>query len=66
MRNWRYIMERLANEECLEKKYRNHRLKGVFVGRWECHIEPDLLLVHFKSDKEIRFERIGSHSELFK
>lgn len=60
------IIKKLANEEPLDKKHRNHKLVGPFKGRWECHIEPDWLLVYFKTDLEIVFERTGTHSDLFK
>lgn len=60
------VAEKLAQEKSLDPKYRNHRLVGNFKGRWECHIEPDWLLVYFKTDEEIIFERTGTHSDLFK
>lgn len=60
------VAKKLANEEPLETKYRNHVLKGNFKDRWECHLEPDWLLVYVKSDTEIIFERTGTHSDLFK
>lgn len=60
------LMEALINNKPLEKKHRNHKLKGNFVDRWECHVEPDWLLIYRKSKDEIRFERLGSHSELLK
>ena len=25
----------------LEKKYKDHALKGKLAGFWECHIQPD-------------------------
>lgn len=60
------IINKLSKEESLDPKNRNHKLKGNFQGRWECHIEPDWLLVYLKTDSEIIFERTGSHSDLFK
>jgi len=60
------LMDILIQNKPLEKKHRNHKLKGNFVNRWECHVEPDWLLVYRKTQDEIRFERLGSHSELFK
>lgn len=60
------IIKKLSNEEPLEAKFRNHKLKGNYQGRWECHIEPDWLLVYCKTHTEIIFERTGSHSDLFK
>ena len=60
------VAENLAQEKPLHPKYKNHRLVGNFKGRWECHIEPDWLLVYLKTDEEITFERTGTHSDLFK
>ena len=60
------IAKKLANEEQLEKKYRNHKLVGNFKDRWECHLEPDWLLIYYKTDDEIVFEQTGTHSDLFK
>lgn len=60
------IVKKLSHEEILDPKYRNHKLKGNFKGRWECHVEPDWLLVYCKTKTEIIFERTGSHSDLFK
>jgi len=60
------IAEKLAKEELLESKHCNHKLVGNFKNRWECHIEPDWLLVYQKTKKEIVFERTGTHSDLFK
>lgn len=60
------IVKKLTNEEPLDPKHHNHKLKGEYTGRWECHIEPDWLLVYCKTDTEIVFERTGTHSDLFK
>ncbi|ECL1917634.1 type II toxin-antitoxin system YafQ family toxin [Campylobacter jejuni] len=63
----RAIIESLANDESLEPKYKDHALKGDFLGFRECHIKPDLLLIYQKQDDEIILYclDIGSHSELF-
>jgi mRNA interferase YafQ len=60
------IAKKLANQESLESKHRNHKLVGNFKGRWECHIEPDWLLIYCLREDEIIFERTGSHSDLFR
>ncbi len=62
------IVERLANGEPLEAKYRDHDLSGDYQGWRECHIEPDWLLVYKLLDDVLvlLLNRIGSHSELFK
>jgi len=59
------VAEKLAKQEPLDPKYRNHNLVGNFRGRWECHIEPDWLLLYYITDDEIIFERTGTHSDLF-
>jgi mRNA interferase YafQ len=59
------IMKLLTQEKQLPPKHRNHKLKGEYSGYWECHIEPDWLLVYKKTETHIIFARTGSHSDLF-
>lgn len=61
------IMAKLINEERLEEKHNEHKLKGNWKGFNECHIETDWLLVYRIDEKNntIIFEGTGSHSELF-
>ena len=61
------VIERLANDEILEPKYRDHPLKGELEGFRDCHVKPDLVLIYTK-DKDaliLTAFRINSHSELF-
>ena len=44
------VVERLANGEDLEPKYRDHSLTGNYVGCRECHVEPDWLLIYQKHE----------------
>ncbi len=60
------LISMLVNEASLPLKFRNHKLKGNFKFRWECHIEPDWLLIYKLQDGIIIFERTGSHSDLFR
>ena len=62
------VIEKLANREPLEEKYRDHSLKGEYINCRECHIEPDFLLVYqiFEQELILLLVRVGSHSELFK
>lgn len=62
----REVIKKLVNREPLERKYKDHKLKGEFKRRRECHIEPDWLLVYKVEGDTIFLERTGSHSELFK
>ena len=61
------IVEKLANGEKLDDKYRDHSLTGDYKGCRECHIEPDWLLVYeiFDDVLVLLLNRVGSHSELF-
>ena len=58
-------MEELIKENNLLEKYRKHKLIGNYAGRWECHVEPDWLLIYKIQEDEIIFKRTGSHSDLF-
>lgn len=61
------VMRKLTQEEPLDRKYKEHTLKGNFKDRRECHITPDWLLIYKIDTKEktIIFERTGSHADLF-
>ncbi|MBF0548648.1 MAG: type II toxin-antitoxin system YafQ family toxin [Candidatus Riflebacteria bacterium] len=61
------IMLILLNGDPLDAKYKDHDLRGNWKGYRELHIEPDWLLIYKRFEVEliIRFERTGSHSELF-
>lgn len=62
----RRIMERLIMEEPLPDRHRDHPLIGDDVGRRECHVEPDWLLLYKLEDEDIIFERTGTHTDLFR
>nr|WP_156300077.1 type II toxin-antitoxin system YafQ family toxin [Streptobacillus canis] len=61
------IIEKLANGEKIDKKYRDHSLYGNYKGVRECHLEPDLLLLYqYKEEILVLLLTIlGSHSEIF-
>ena len=62
-----HVVEKLANGEKLEPKYRDHALSGAYQGVRECHIGPDWLLVYevIEDVLVLSLQRISSHSELF-
>ena len=39
------VVGKLLNGEQLEEKYQAHVLTGNRKGQWECHIQPDWLLI---------------------
>jgi len=57
-------MCRLANEEKLEARFRDHKLGGPWKDFRGCHIEPDWLLIYRTEGSEITFVRTGTHSDL--
>ena len=61
------VVGKLLNGEQLEEKYQAHVLTGDRKGQWECHIQPDWLLVYSKEDKVnlLSLVRTGTHSDLF-
>ena len=36
----------------LNKKHKPHKLSGDYIGYWECHVKPDLLLI-WDEDEQI-------------
>lgn len=61
------VIEKLANDEKLDEKYKDHPLKGKYYSTRECHIEPDFLLIYekFNDVMVLSLLRLGTHSDLF-
>ncbi len=59
------IIKLLLEEKPLPQKNKNHKLQGPLQGYWECHIEPDWLLIYKKTGTEIILARTGTHADLF-
>jgi len=51
----------------LPVQYKAHKLVGDYAGCWECHMQPDWLLIWRQNDTELELVLIdtGSHSDLF-
>lgn len=61
------LVEKIQNGEKLDKKYKDHILKGKYKGFHECHIQPDWLLI-YKIQNDLLILTLvdtGSHAELF-
>jgi mRNA interferase YafQ len=58
-------VELLAEQGALPSAYRPHKLSGEWSGVWECHIEPDWLLIYTVTDDEVLLIRTGTHADLF-
>ena len=61
------VITLLVEKGSLPQKNKPHKLTGNFKGFWECHIQPDWLLVWEQDDsiKLIALIRTGTHSVLF-
>ncbi len=66
MEKLRKIMRKLQKQESLDPKHNDHPLTGEFKDSWDCHIEPDWVLIYRVAGDTIYFERTGSHSDLFR
>ena len=60
------IIELLAHDLDLPSRCRPHKLSGNWANFWECHIEPDWLLIYEIDETTINLYRTGSHSDLFR
>ena len=60
-------VEILKEKGSLPPEYRPHKLSGKYAGLWECHIQPDWLLVWDQNDTELTLllTDTGTHSDLF-
>lgn len=60
------VIRRLQNGERLEKRYKDHKLKGNRSGQRDCHIKNDLVLLYEKSDEKLILTAldVGTHSQV--
>lgn len=67
MEELKQVVKLLEETGTLPPKYKPHRLKGDWHGRWECHIRPDWLLIWHQNNNELTLLMLatGSHSDLF-
>lgn len=65
LKNLRTILELLVKRESLPARFRAHKLKGDYSQYWECHVEPDYLMIYYVEGDELHLVRLGTHSDLF-
>jgi len=65
--NFETVVSLLAETGTLPAKYRPHILSGKYAGIWECHIEPNWLLLWKQNDAELTLLLLdtGTHSDVF-
>lgn len=51
----------------LPQEYKPHKLLGKYKGCWECHLQPDWLLIWQQNDSQLYLILVdtGTHSDLF-
>jgi mRNA interferase YafQ len=61
------LMEQLMEQGFVDNSYKPHKLSGNYSGYWECHLQPDWLLIWEinKQEKRIVLHYTGTHSDLF-
>lgn len=66
LEKFKILARTLIAEQKPDPIHRDHKLVGDYLGRRDCHIESDWLLIYKIDGKSIIFERMGTHSDLFK
>ena len=66
LEKFKILARTLLTGQSLDPIHRDHKLVGDYVGRRNCHIESDWVLIYKIDGKQIIFERTGTHSDLFK
>jgi mRNA interferase YafQ len=61
----RAVILLLIEDSPLDKRYRDHPLKGEWLGYRDLHVEPDWVLIYRTMETELRLARTGTHSDLF-
>ncbi len=61
------VLGLLVQTGTLPPQYRPHKLHGNREGEWECHIQPDWLLIWEQDNNELILLLVdtGTHSDLF-
>ncbi len=59
------VVEVVVSGRSLPSRNQPHRLSGQWSPYWECHIEPDWLLIWGYRDDALVLVRTGTHTDLF-
>jgi mRNA interferase YafQ len=62
------VIDLLIDGAILPAQYKDHPLRGNFAGSRDCHLEADWILIYTltENNSHVRFERTGTHSDLFR
>lgn len=65
MSKLRDVISFLLSGQPLPRELGDHPLKGEWRPSRDLHIEPDWVLIYCLEGESVRFERTGTHSDLF-
>ncbi|MFZ5834289.1 MAG: type II toxin-antitoxin system YafQ family toxin [Pseudomonadota bacterium] len=65
MEKLRRVISLLLEGQPLPRELGDHPLKGEWKPSRDLHIEPDWVLIYCMEGETVRFERTGTHSDLF-
>ncbi len=61
----RAVIGLLLTGHPLPRELGDHPLKGEWKPKRDLHIEPDWVLIYCVNGEAVRFERTGTHADLF-
>ncbi len=61
----RDVITLLLSGQPLPRELGDHPLKGEWKPSRDLHIEPDWVLIYCVDGETVRFERTGTHADLF-
>ena len=61
------VIDILREGRELPPQYKDHPLHGDYEGHRDCHIEPDWILIYYKTENSLvlSLTRTGTHSDVF-
>lgn len=65
MEKFKILARTLLSGNPLDAIHRDHKLAGNLVGRRDCHVESDWVMIYRIERNRLIFERMGTHSDLF-
>jgi len=66
LEKFKIVVRTLLSGQLLDPIHRDHKLIGDYLGRRDCHIESDWILIYKIENNHLIFERMGTHSDLFR
>jgi len=65
MAKLRHVIALLLGGQPLPRAFGDHALQGEWKPTRDLHLEPDWILIYSAQEDIVRFERTGTHADLF-